>query len=241
MIFNSDSPRYVVRATQLAMLMFAAIGLAGCQEKYEWRQKMTVAVEVDGKIYSGSSVVGIRWRKNDRLGAVNGPEWLSSVRGEATVVEIPGFGVLVALLNPPGFHHYTSDLALKVFEDQLDHATFGERLANLENDVGAKRTLSRKLHPYFVLFQDPSDPKSIRNAENIADKLREVNGKLKFVSLEITDMEATDGKIKMVFDWMSWSREEFLKYGDGITPLRIPNDSPVGYDAIDRYSLKAGK
>lgn len=35
---------------------------------YTWHQKMTIEVEADGQIYSGSSVVRVHWRKNDPLG-----------------------------------------------------------------------------------------------------------------------------------------------------------------------------
>ena len=87
----------VARGARLAVFAVAAVGLAGCQDKYEWHQKLTVVVSTPSGKVSGSSVIAI----NARYGQVplSDIEVWYDVTGEATVVEVAPGRYLFALLE----------------------------------------------------------------------------------------------------------------------------------------------
>lgn len=193
-----------MRRVWLALMFCLVITLTGCLDHYSWRQKMTITVEADGKTYSGSSVTQVNFRRNDPISSVNGPEWVASFRGEAPFVEIPGRGVLFALLNPPDKYTYTEDLALKAFSGFPRSEHFEDRLKRLRSDLSKSVTLPASLYPYFVLFTDVSNPRSIRdldvNEASISsfDDIRLMN-----VTLEITKEPVTEDQVSSVLTWLN--------------------------------------
>lgn len=65
-----------------------------------FRYRMTIDVEVDGKLHSGSSVIEVRYTfGNDGLGLGGLRKWYSRVRGIAPIIDIGRYGTLVAALN----------------------------------------------------------------------------------------------------------------------------------------------
>lgn len=82
---------------------------------------MTVVVEVDGKTFQGNSVSSVLWRENDRFSAMHGPAWLSVVKGEAVVIELPNKKYLFALLSYAGTTEYTANLATRVIAKEPKH------------------------------------------------------------------------------------------------------------------------
>lgn len=171
---------------------------------YSWHQKMTITVDANGAVYSGSSVVRIRWSKNDPLGSVNGPGWITTVRGEAPFVEVPGKGVLFALLNPPDRYNYATDLALRAFRDVLPNAQAAARLRALQSEPGRSVPLSRNLYPFFVTFSDLNNPNSVREVDpsNVAGDFGS-GVRLISVTLEITKASITKGRIEEVVPWIN--------------------------------------
>lgn len=170
---------------------------------YSWHQKMTITVEADGKTYSGSSVVRVRFRKNDPLSAVNGPEWISSYGGEGSFLDIPGRGILFVTVNPPDQSSFTSDLALEVFSDDLPQTQFVEQLKALENGVGLSTVLSLADYPFFVFFRDIANPESVVEVD--PENLSATFGRgvrLKSIELEITDEPVTFGRMETVLPWL---------------------------------------
>lgn len=61
---------------------------------WEWNQKVTVEVVVDGKVVSGSAVSHVWWQEANALGVSP-----SGYKGEATVVDLGRRGQLFALIG----------------------------------------------------------------------------------------------------------------------------------------------
>ena len=76
--------------TRLVIALLLPLLLAGCKEKFEWRQKMTVTVETPAGDVSGSSVSAVSWQEH-AIRFPDGMGWHYNVTGEAVVVEVaPG-------------------------------------------------------------------------------------------------------------------------------------------------------
>jgi hypothetical protein len=63
---------------------------------YRYRYRLTVNIEADGKIYSGSSVIEVKWRGGPVVG--DGGPFGPSVKGQAALVDLGDRGVVVATL-----------------------------------------------------------------------------------------------------------------------------------------------
>ncbi len=202
--------------------------LAYCQDiffPYTWHQKMTVEVEVDGQVYTGSSVVRVSWRKNDPIGAANGPTWISGTRGEAPFVEIPGYGVLFTLLSFFDNTAYAADIATRVMSGRMGWTRGKEEFAAVQDAEGQMLTVTEAHYPLLVTFTDVNDPKSVKKMA--PDNLAATFGpgvSLKRITLEITDEPVTVGKIESVLGWWNNLTEPIggkvnRKYGDPLYGL----------------------
>jgi hypothetical protein len=170
---------------------------------YSWHQKMTIEVAADGKAYSGSSVVRVRWRKNGPLGAVNGPAWIKSVKGEAPFVEIPGHGVLFALLSSSDQYNYTADLAFCALGRATERLAVDARCKMITDELGAPHIVLKDQYLLFVTFTSNTNPRSVQrvNSGDLAAAFgRSVN--LKSVILEITDAPVTAGHVETILGWL---------------------------------------
>ena len=114
----------------------AAVGLYALFPFYSWNQRMTVEVEVDGKTITGSSVSSVNWVKNDPISAINGPQWLSTVRGEAVIVDLGERGVLFALLGFGGSDN-TADLETEILGNTIGLKRQKRDFSRAENNQGA--------------------------------------------------------------------------------------------------------
>jgi hypothetical protein len=64
-------------------------------ESYAYRYRVIVEVEVDGKVQSGSGIFETRWQRYPAWMALN-KEWGTWATGEAPVVDLGQYGVLIA-------------------------------------------------------------------------------------------------------------------------------------------------
>ena len=172
---------------------------------YSWHQKMTIEVEKDGQIYTGSSVTSVDWYKNDAFSASHGPEWVSGVQGEAVVVELPGNQYLFALLSYSGNTEYTAHLATRILADSKKRVWGGRNFNKVLATKGEKvLTVQGKNYPLLVTFENINDPASVKEVHPLA--LYEAFGqgvKLKSLTLEITDEPVTRGKVQKALEWMN--------------------------------------
>ncbi len=164
---------------------------------------MTIEVEVDGQVYSGSSVMRVKWRKNDPMGATHGPSWISGIRGEAAFVEIPERGVLFALMSFSGNTSYAADLPTRIMTGRNKGWARGEEeFTAVEKAKGQILTVTKPHYPLLVTFEDITDSQTIKVVDPA--NLTPTFGpgvSLKRVTLEITDEPVTREVIEQVLPW----------------------------------------
>ncbi len=174
----------IVRRARLVVLAVAAVGLAGCQDKHEWHQKLTVVVDTPSGKVSGSSVIAI----SATFGQVPLTEkevWYR-VTGEATVVEVAPGRYLFALLDGSQERYY------RAVRDKLERMDRGEWLKSIPNMEGVI-TLKPKNYPLLVTFANVNNPKSVQriNPRDLAASFGK-GYKLNRITLEISNEPITE-------------------------------------------------
>lgn len=79
------------------LVFAAALLLSGCglfSERWQWNQKLTVEVLVDGKTVSSSAVSNVMWQEPNVLG-----NYETDYSGEATMVDLGERGLVFALIG----------------------------------------------------------------------------------------------------------------------------------------------
>ncbi|MDH5428411.1 MAG: hypothetical protein OEZ57_09565 [Nitrospirota bacterium] len=165
---------------------------------YSWHQKMTVEVEVDGQLYSGSSVVAMTVTGNPNFRIVPAVRKLE-MRGEAVVIDLPKNRYLFALLN------YNAFLASKVFSDKMDGllSQTGEGWAKIISELQETRDVAPKDYPLLATFMDINDSTTVKNVD--PSDLAATFGQgvtLKRITLGITDEPVTEGRVEAVLPWL---------------------------------------
>ena len=192
------------RGTKI-LAVIAGVAFAGwlgwrlAYPSYSWRQKLTVVVETPEGVKTGSSVVAVEWRDGPDL-FPDAPHVTSSMRGEATVVNLGGGRTLFALIGG------SERRALRAFSGEpLPPDT--DSLMPIVRLVAATEgpppvDLQPGHYPLMVTFDDIADPKTVRRVD--PDDLAASFGpgtRLTSVTLEITDEPVTEGKVEQVLGW----------------------------------------
>lgn len=172
--------------------------LAGCGERWSWRQKLVLEVETPRGVVTDASVVRVKLRRV--------PEWLpsnnpgaivSDIEGEASFVEVAPGRYLFALLRGGR----ESQLARETFFPYPE-TDVPEANGRLEKFTGSA-ALPRKSWPMLVTFTDISDPTTVTRVD--PDNLAATFGpgyRLRSVTLEITDEPVTNGEVEKVLPWL---------------------------------------
>lgn len=170
---------------------------------YNWHQKMTVEVEKDGKIYSGSSVTSVFWNKNIMHSLHMGPAWHSEVKGEAVVVELPDNKLLFALLSNKRNSGFTENLAARILDRSKHQVSIQKRFQRvLVSRAGPPLVVPLENYPLLVTFKDINDPNSLQLVDpNNMDALLGNGMKMKKIFLELTYEPVTRGQ---VMSWLKW-------------------------------------
>lgn len=202
------------------LALISSLFLTSCglfADVWEWNQRLTVEVLVDGQIVSGSAVSHVWWQEANALDV-----YPSGYKGEATVVDLGQRGKLFALIGEE-----TTYIAQYTLDDKLGYSRgdYEGLLPAIMRFRGAK-DVPRDRYPVLVTFTDTSNPKTIRKVDphNLAATFGPGISLVRVV-LEITDEKTAFGKVEPILPWLSWPRERFLAAGGGITPLKIPGES----------------
>ncbi len=203
---------------------------------YTWHQKMTLEVEVEGQLYTGSSVVEVNVGNSDPITEGLGFPLQFGARGEAAFVELPENKYLFALLSggPPDSGPKTN--AVNIFKDQLPRTGI-ERFEVLSASQ-FKRDIPRSHYPLLVTFTDINDPKTVKKVE--PDNLSVTFGpgvSLKRITLEITDEAVTEGKIENGFGWWCSLRKKRARLNGKTGPI---SDNELSNN-LGTGSFKIGK
>lgn len=193
---------------------------------YSWHQKMTIEVKKDGQVYTGSSVTSVFWNRNI-IDVVfrQGAAWLSEVKGEAVVVELPDERYLFALLNYSGNTEYTANLATRVLFNSKQRIWGEDKFRDvLVAKAGPPLPIPPGNYPLLVTFRDINDPSSVERVDpaNLAATFG-LGVELNRITLEITDKPVTRGRVERVLAW--WNN---LKVPIGGNVKRLYGDPLYG-------------
>jgi hypothetical protein len=137
---------------------------------YTHRYRLTIAVEVDGQVHSGSSVIEVRYRFWPQFiaGLSGGSQYASNIGGQAVLVELGTRGALVASLLS-----YTDRaavnaqyLALRALTPmprmpEGGYVVTRDRLSDLSKAQGRVDLAPGNL-PEFIWFRDITDPSTAK-------------------------------------------------------------------------------
>ena len=145
---------------------------------YSYRYRLSLAIEADGKVHTGSSVIEIIWSGGPEIGDV-GP-YHPTIRGQATLVNLGNNSAIVAPLLNGESYGPAPDGALSAL--WIVPRAFGtnsalEQLPDLPRLTG-RRQLSANNMPRLIWFADVADPKTARKvlATEIPGALVDPNG-----------------------------------------------------------------
>jgi hypothetical protein len=149
--------------TLVVLLLAAGALVVGYNYKYPnytYRYRLTVNIELDGKLHSGSSVIEVTWHGGPEIGDV-GP-YSPTMRGQAALVDLEDRGVVVATLGP-NWEAHDSDAGWGALW-LVPHAFGDEKGGDLAMlpALRGKRQLRSNNFPRFLWFADPQDATSAK-------------------------------------------------------------------------------
>jgi len=221
---GDKGPRDMKMARRILLLICFAL-LAACNP-YGWNQKLTVTVQTPDGPVSASSVTQVTKIVSD--GPFTLPEARgvrSELAGEAVVVEVLPGEYLFVLLK--GVDH----LAAHTFPEFDGIRDFGDWARAIQEHEGVGIVPPEK-YPMMVMFEDISDPTSVRLVE--PDDLESAFGegvRLQEMTLTITDRSLTEGAVLRLLPWLP-----------EISPNRLDGSRFETSDAVNRTanSLSVG-
>ncbi|TFV37995.1 hypothetical protein E4K66_16295 [Bradyrhizobium frederickii] len=179
-------------AKRLAALCVLMSALTGCGSLSETiRYRLTVNVDVDGRLVSGSGVIQVK--QSDMrpvFGSMGGAG--SEISGEAVMVDLGPRGTLFALLRGPktGFGDLGGPawMLFHVFADLLKGEIDPLPKVRLLVERRPHRVLPLDVIPMLVHFRDPNDPKSVVQVDpaNLRATF-DADVALREVTIEVTD------------------------------------------------------
>lgn len=149
-------------AAVLALLVGGVVVWWKVNYTYTYRYRLTLAIEVDGKVHTGSSVIEVVWEtgpgQSSFLGGVQ-----PIVRGQGVFIDLGPRGAVVATFltgerseKPDG-----SQAAIWLAARAFDNKSTKKELPELERLQG-RRDLTPDNMPRLIWFSDISDPKTAR-------------------------------------------------------------------------------
>lgn len=119
---------------------------------YRYRYRLTLAIEVDGRVHTGASVIEIIWSGGPEIGDVG--RYHPSIRGQAVLVDLGSHGAVVAALTNGESYGPAQDGALGalwIAAYAFGNKSTNEELPQLENLTGRRR-LSPENMPRLIWF-----------------------------------------------------------------------------------------
>jgi len=180
----------------------ASLALGGCGETLvDYKYRLTLEVEADGKVHKGSSVVRV-WLSRSYASPVSTSNVLRRARGEATVIDLGKGRLLVALITGTGHHTNNPWMpknkppVLNLTPDQL---------------------------PRLISFKNPSDPKTAFLVDpNDLTKSFGEGVKWRRIRIELADSEPLTQKIDKQLPWLTKIAGGYLHGG------RTSRGAPLG-------------
>jgi hypothetical protein len=157
---TSDSARLTGKVLLLAALLL--VTLYGCFKivfpSYANRFRLTIAVNIDGQTYTGSSVIEVRWQDQKILPA--SVPYAPSIRGQAVFIDLGQRGAVVAALNTG--ERSAGDNSVGV--EELAQRAFSTRTHDIEvpdlPGLTGRRDLAPDNMPRLIWFNNVDDERS---------------------------------------------------------------------------------
>jgi hypothetical protein len=162
-----------------------------------YRYRMTVEVEVNGKVYSGASVIEVTINRQPQIGSA--PPYVPYIRGDAVFVDLgKGRNVIALLAAGPSAENanYSDNIVPALFKVPVEHwPELG--------DMRGTREVPASRMPTFVTFADLNDPKSARvvRPEDFENEFG-AGASLRSVTVEMT-VDPVTRKIVTKLPWLS--------------------------------------
>lgn len=223
-----------IMAMARALLAAGALMLSACGDDRfpDYRYKMTVEVDTPDGVKRYSSVREIKQEEIATALASSGRRVKTTLRGEAVVMDLPGRNTPVfALLSRPDNADYAKGVAPNALRAGMAADTgpgdYLDRMAREQQAMVAvegPRELSRFRErrgeppadqwPMFVAFDDPADPKTVREVSPESIGVRRI-------LVEITDEDVTTG-IGGRLPWLGDYPEPSLNPAHGPRDYSLP-------------------
>ena len=213
------------RGLRLSLAMLTTLSLAGCQDRHEWHQKLTVVVDTPSGEVSGSSVIEVKAAFGQL--PLSNSEVNYGLVGEATVVEVAPGRYLFALIEGSQERYY------RAVRDRIATPDRGEWL-KLIPKMDEVVVLKPDNYPMLVTFRDINDPRSVRKVD--PDNLAATFGpgfRLGEITSEIIDEPVASRSIEQLLPWLGPYPETRLGPATGQT-VNIPFNSTVSYGEFIR-------
>jgi hypothetical protein len=231
---GASSGRRLSRRSVLAGLPLSGLVLAsGCaRSAYEYSYRLTLSVDANGATHTGSSVVHERGWVGQTIDS--GEMAGSSIRGEATTVDLGDGRVVAALLYSP------TNILLAANGLPVGAPTDPAVIQALQDDRQTHE-LSAKQLPRLIAFLRADDPNSavVIDPSDLSATLGP-GVRLRSAQIGVTDSPVTSG-IERLLPWIEARRRAEAKGGPVDTPdwaidARQPDGRSV---AIYGHQLKA--
>lgn len=214
------------------LLVLVVLVLSGCDDR-NISYRLTVSVEADGAVHTGSGVIGTVWQDQRAFkGLAQGIDWYPEVHGQAIPVDLGQRGVLFVLLrgDPTRKRSYPDMAPLLVglvMPGRPQGMSFGEALAIVARHQGEVDVPCEPL-PMMVRFGDIANPKTVERVDpcDLAKSLGS-GVRLARATIAVTDERPTAG----IEAWLPW-----------LTPLHGNNlnGQPYTFTRDLAASLSAG-
>ena len=206
------------------LLLPIALVLGGCAEATQHRFKVTVNVEADGKIYSGSSIMEEKYY-------VCPDGWDSTCanhmtsRGEAIVVNVEGHGYLFLLQD----YDYVERYARSQVKEDVSNFYEEYKVKEATFDTIGKWEIEELNRLSFATFTDINDPRSVKKIIPITYQeyrgLIDANGNVVY----------ENNKIKEVSIEHKANFEEYFGKGSKIKSVIVtPTNEPLTWGQVEK-------
>ncbi|HEX3944677.1 MAG TPA: hypothetical protein VHW69_11370 [Rhizomicrobium sp.] len=159
-----------VRKSIIIVVILVVVGVVWVRWTFpsiSYRYRLSVAVEVDGKVHSGSTVIGVWFRFYPRPLSFVFNTFEERVSGQAALIDLGARGVLVVALGGPDRCDVSAgDLFGRAYETAAArHACVPGYPRSIANELHLSHTtgsveLTADNMPLFIWFPDKSDPKT---------------------------------------------------------------------------------
>jgi hypothetical protein len=191
------------------------------------RYRLTLEVEDNGTVHTGSGVIESRWYNQIFMkDLANGTPWTVQTRGEAVTVDLGSRGLLFALLTgverkargAVGSHKtYFAPDPQQIMLMQFSPVGQGSMTTEILEDISHRRDVVNMPFadlPMLVRFRDINDPLTIEpvNPNDLAASFGP-GVKLRSATIAITDEPVTVG-IEEKLGWLKSSKGGYLPHND---------------------------